>query len=59
MSSATRTSRSATPHACNTYCCERLNPFLNFHRPCLYSTDVADLKKPGRYPSACTGPVTR
>lgn len=32
----------------NTYCHEFLNPFLNFHRPCLYSTDVPDLKRPGR-----------
>ena len=24
----------------NTYCAEYLNPFLNFHRPCLLSTDV-------------------
>ena len=24
------------------------NPFLNFHRPCLFSTDKADPKKPGR-----------
>jgi transposase InsO family protein len=32
----------------NTYCVEYLNPFLNFHRPCLFSTDKADPKKPGR-----------
>jgi transposase InsO family protein len=32
----------------NTYCTEYLNPFLNFHRPCLFSTDKADPKKPGR-----------
>ena len=32
----------------NTYCREYLNPFLNFHRPCLFSTDVPDPKKPGR-----------
>ena len=32
----------------NTYCREYLNPFLNFHRPCLFSTDVADATKPGR-----------
>jgi transposase InsO family protein len=32
----------------NTYCCEYLNPFLNFHRPCLFATDRADPKKPGR-----------
>jgi hypothetical protein len=32
----------------NTYCREYLNPFLNFHRPCLFSTDVPDPNKPGR-----------
>ena len=32
----------------NTYCREYLNPFLNFHRPCLFATDKPDLKKPGR-----------
>lgn len=32
----------------NTYCREYLNPFLNFHRPCLFSTDKPDAKKPGR-----------
>ena len=32
----------------NTFCIEYLNPFLNFHRPCLFATDVADPKKPGR-----------
>ena len=32
----------------NTFCREYLNPFLNFHRPCLFATDVADAKKPGR-----------
>ena len=32
----------------NVFCVEYLNPFLNFHRPCLYATDVADPKKPGR-----------
>jgi transposase InsO family protein len=32
----------------NTYCREYLNPFLNFHRPCLFATDKADPKKPGR-----------
>ena len=32
----------------NTYCLEYLNPFLNFHRPCLFSTDKPDPKKPGR-----------
>jgi transposase InsO family protein len=32
----------------NTFCREYLNPFLNFHRPCLFATEVADPKKPGR-----------
>jgi len=32
----------------NTFCVEYLNPFLNFHRPCLFATDVADPKKAGR-----------
>ncbi len=32
----------------NTYCVEYLNPFLNFHRPCLFSSDKPDPKKPGR-----------
>jgi transposase InsO family protein len=33
---------------CNIFCSEHLNPFLNFHRPCLFATDLADPKKPGR-----------
>ena len=33
---------------CNTFCCEHLNPFLNFHRPCLFATEIPDPKKPGR-----------
>jgi transposase InsO family protein len=32
----------------NSFCREHLNPFLNFHRPCLFSTDVPDPNKPGR-----------
>lgn len=32
----------------NTFCIEYLNPFLNFHRPCLFATEVVDPKKPGR-----------
>jgi transposase InsO family protein len=32
----------------NTFCREYLNPFLNFHRPCLFATDRPDPKKPGR-----------
>jgi transposase InsO family protein len=32
----------------NTFCVEYFNPFLNFHRPCLFATEVADPKKPGR-----------
>lgn len=33
----------------NTFCIEYLNPFLNFHRPCLFATEVLDPKKPGRF----------
>lgn len=32
----------------NTFCREFLNPFLNFHRPCLFATDKPDPKKAGR-----------
>jgi transposase InsO family protein len=32
----------------NTFCLEFLNPFLNFHRPCLFATDKPDPNKPGR-----------
>jgi hypothetical protein len=32
----------------DTFCREYLNPFLNFHRPCLFATERADPKKPGR-----------
>ena len=32
----------------NAFCREYLNPFLNFHRPCLFATDKPDSKKPGR-----------
>ena len=32
----------------DTYCREYLNPFLNFHRPCLFATELPDAKKPGR-----------
>ena len=32
----------------NTFCREYLNAFLNYHRPCLFATEVADPKKPGR-----------
>jgi transposase InsO family protein len=32
----------------NTFCVEYLNPFLNFHRPCLFATDKPDSNKPGR-----------
>jgi hypothetical protein len=32
----------------DTYCREYLNPFLNFHRPCLFASELADPKKPGR-----------
>lgn len=32
----------------NAFCREHVNPFLNFHRPCLFATDRPDPKKPGR-----------
>ena len=32
----------------NTFCIEYLNPYLNYHRPGLFATDVPDPKKPGR-----------
>jgi len=32
----------------NSFCYEYLNPFLNFHRPCLFATELPDPKKPGR-----------
>jgi transposase InsO family protein len=32
----------------NTFCREYLNPYLNFHRPCLFATSLPDPKKPGR-----------
>jgi transposase InsO family protein len=32
----------------NTFCVEYLNPFLNFHRPCLFATELPDPNKPGR-----------
>lgn len=32
----------------NTYCAQYVNPFLNLHRPCLFGTEVPDLRKPER-----------
>jgi transposase InsO family protein len=32
----------------DTFCREYLNPFLNYHRPCLFATELADPQKPGR-----------
>ncbi|WP_342310524.1 transposase family protein [Burkholderia pyrrocinia] len=32
----------------NAFCVELLNPFLNYHRPCLFGTEIPDPKKPGR-----------
>ena len=32
----------------NTFCVEYLNPYLNFHRPCLFATEVPDANKLGR-----------
>ena len=38
------------PHAArlNAFCRDHLNPYLNYHRPCLFATDIPDPKKPGR-----------
>lgn len=41
----------------NTFCLEYLNPFLNFHRPCLLATDVAPRSQ--GLTSACTDLRTR
>ena len=48
----------------DTFCCEQLNPLLNFHRPCLFPTDRPDPKKPGRVkrvyrPQDATTPLTK
>lgn len=32
----------------NAFCREFLNPFLNYHRPCLFATELPDPRKPGR-----------
>ncbi len=32
----------------NTFCLEYLKPFLSFHRPCRFATELPDPKKPGR-----------
>lgn len=32
----------------NAFCIHYLNPYLNYHRPCLFATDVSDPRKPGR-----------
>lgn len=32
----------------NQFCAEHLNTFINFHRPCLFSSEWPDPKKPGR-----------
>ena len=40
--------RSATRLASTPSAASSLNPFLNFHRPCLFATDKPDPKKPGR-----------
>jgi hypothetical protein len=37
----------------NTFSVESLNPFLNFHRPCLVATDKPDSNKPGRIKRVC------
>ena len=30
--------------AVNTFCAEHLNPYLNFHRPCLFAEEITDKK---------------
>lgn len=32
----------------NTFCTQHLTPFINLHRPCLFATEIADARKPGR-----------
>jgi hypothetical protein len=32
----------------NTFCAQHLTPFINLHRPCLFATEIADPRKPGR-----------
>ena len=36
----------------NTFCCEHLNPYVNFHRPCLFAETITDAKgrQRKRYP---------
>ena len=42
----------------DTCCCGYLNPFLNFYRPCLFASELADPKSPAES-SACTARATR
>jgi len=48
----------ATAGRFNAFCTEHLNPLLNFHRPCLFPTEINDPKKlPGAiFDDACVGP---
>ena len=32
----------------NTFCTQHLTAFINLHRPCLFATEIADARKPGR-----------
>lgn len=32
----------------NSFCAQHLTPFINLHRPCLFATEIADPRKPGR-----------
>ena len=36
----------------NTFCCNHLNPYINFHRPCLFAETITDAKgrQRKRYP---------
>lgn len=48
----------------NAFCVEFLNPYLNYHRPCLFATEVPDPRKPGRiqrkyYPKDAMTPLEK
>jgi hypothetical protein len=43
----------------NTFCREYLNPFLNFHRPCLFATPTSLIRTSPGASGGCTVPATR
>ena len=49
---ATAISRSASPRVVNDFCRDQLNPYINFHRPCLFAETITDAKgrQRKRYP---------